>query len=267
MLQKEIHQYLETFFTSNNCTIEENNDGYMTVQLTIDMDKELMNRPFYWTYLEKTGGVPNPMKITFITNAENAPADVKGEAIHFGAPRLHQLFATTKKLSSHIRLYEEPKRMVVNQQIPLHPWLLLNLKVSYRCDRKRDVFQSYGLNLINGTLIEDFFQATEDLSLTPKIPDYCFTVSPIIKPASGIKRIENYVIGNIQGKEHKWAEEAVARWNEDLTLLDHFYEDHDEKPETYEIEKQALQEQYEPKVNIEIINGGIYYLATNMIKG
>ena len=40
----------------------------MTVQLTIELDKELMNRPFYWHYLEKTGGVPNPMKLTFITD-------------------------------------------------------------------------------------------------------------------------------------------------------------------------------------------------------
>ena len=46
MLQKEIHQYLETFFVGNDCQIEENGEGFLTVQMTIDMDKELMNRPF-----------------------------------------------------------------------------------------------------------------------------------------------------------------------------------------------------------------------------
>ncbi|MDI5788447.1 YqhG family protein [Bacillus licheniformis] len=34
----------------------------MTVQLTVEVDKQIMNRPFYWHWLEKTGGEPNPMK-------------------------------------------------------------------------------------------------------------------------------------------------------------------------------------------------------------
>ena len=63
------------------------------------------------------------------------------------------------------------------------------------------------------------------------------------------------------GSEHPWADAAIKRWNEDLELLDHFYDDHEEKPETYELEKIGLQDQYEPIVNIEIINGGIYYLS------
>ena len=64
---------------------------YLTVQLTIELDKELMNRPFYWHYLEKTGGVPNPDRLTFITDSQNAPTNIKGETIHFGSPRLHQM--------------------------------------------------------------------------------------------------------------------------------------------------------------------------------
>ena len=73
MQQQEIHKFLERYFLANDCEILENQTGYMTVQLTIDLDKELMNRPFYWHYLEKTGGVPNPMKLTFITDPEIVP--------------------------------------------------------------------------------------------------------------------------------------------------------------------------------------------------
>ena len=64
MQQQEIHNFLLTYFKANHCEIIENQDTYITIQLTIDMDKELMNRPFYWQYLEKTGGVPNPAKLT-----------------------------------------------------------------------------------------------------------------------------------------------------------------------------------------------------------
>ena len=50
MQQQEIHKFLERYFHANDCEIVENGPGYMTVQLTIELDKELMNRPFYWHY-------------------------------------------------------------------------------------------------------------------------------------------------------------------------------------------------------------------------
>lgn len=98
MQQQEIHQYLNQYFEANECELLENGEGYLTVQLTIELDKELMNRPFYWHYLEKTGGIPNPSKLTIITDQERCPDHIKGEVIHFGAPRLHQIFQSTKNL-------------------------------------------------------------------------------------------------------------------------------------------------------------------------
>ncbi|GIN96375.1 hypothetical protein J6TS1_22450 [Siminovitchia terrae] len=261
MLQQEIHQYLEQFFIATGCTIEESGAGSLTVQLTIEMDKELMNRPFYWTYLEKTGGIPNPMKVTFITDQEKAPPDIKGEFIHFGAPRLHQIFETARKLSAYIRLYEKPV-MNAGQNVPLHPWLNVNMKISYRSDRKKDVFRSFGLNLINGSLIESFHEKITNIDLSPKIPDYCFTISPIIMPASGLKRIESFLTSEVQSQEHPWAEAAMKRWEEDTKLLNHFYEYPEEKPETFFVEKNALEDQYSPSIYVDILNGGIIYLNT-----
>lgn len=264
MQQQEIHEYLNRYFEANECELLENGDGYLTVQLTIDLDKELMNRPFYWHYLEKTGGIPNPSKLTIITDQERCPDHIKGESIHFGAPRLHQIFQSTKKFAKYIRLYEK-KMPKVSQQTPLYPWLGVNIKVSYQCDRKRDVFRSFGLNLINGTLVEDFHEKVKKRTLSPKIPDLFFTLTPIIMPKSGLTRIETFLNQEIMKDDHTWAEQAKKRWDEDLTLLNHFYEDLDEKPEAYLTEKQALQDQYEPTISIEIINGGLFYLVNNQI--
>lgn len=260
MQQAEIHSFLERYFTSNHCEITENQHGYMTVQLTVELDKQLMNRPFYWHYLEKTGGTPNPMALTFITDQEKAPKDLKGELIHFGAPRLHQIFQSSKKLAGYMRLYQNVKQTVPSN-IPLHPWLGINAKVSYQCDRKRDILMSLGLHLVSGSIIEGFQEKLERLELTPKIPDYCFTMSPLIKHKSGLNRLQQYIRGFIESDDHSWADAARERWNEDLALLDHFYEGLEEKPESYETEKEALREQYEPKVKIEIINGGLFYLT------
>jgi len=264
MKQAEIHQFLERFFTATSCEILENKQGYLIVQLTIDLDKELMNRPFYWHYLEKTGGTPNPAKLTLITNPAIAPKDIKGELIHFGSPRLHQLFACAKKLSGYIRLYEN-RQGKAQEHTALKPWININMKISYQCDRKRDVFRSIGLQLINGQIVDDFQTKLEKLPLTAKIPDFAFTLSPLIMPKSGITRIENTIKQTLLAEDYTWAEEAKQRWAKDLRLLEHFYEDMEDYSESLETERLALQEQYEPKINISIINGGFFYLTSEAI--
>lgn len=261
--QQEIHNFLERFFLANDCEITENKPGYLTIQLTVDMDKELMNRPFYWHYLEKTGGTPNPAKLTLITNPTVAPSDIKGELIHFGSPRLHQLFASAKNLAGYIRLYEDNGGKP-EQQSALKPWLGLNIKVSYQCDRKRDIFRSLGLQLINGQIIDSFHSVIEKRRMTAKIPDYTFTLSPLIMPKSGIMRIQNTIKQSLLEEDHNWAIAARDRWKNDLELLEHFYEEVEET-ETLETERLALKEQYEPKINISIINGGLFYLSSEAI--
>lgn len=53
MQQHEIHNYLYNFFEANNCEILERSPHLLDVQLTIEMDKLLMNRPFIGTILRK----------------------------------------------------------------------------------------------------------------------------------------------------------------------------------------------------------------------
>lgn len=78
MQQQDIHNFLERYFTSNESPIIENNEGFLHVQLSIELDKALMNRPFYWHYLEKTGGIPNPMEMVLITDPSKYSGDKKG---------------------------------------------------------------------------------------------------------------------------------------------------------------------------------------------
>ncbi|MCA1025511.1 YqhG family protein [Cytobacillus sp. FSL W7-1323] len=264
MQQHEIHHFLLRYFHANHCEILENKPGYLVIQLTVELDKELMNRPFYWHYLEKTGGVANPMELTLITNPSLAPDDIKGEIIHFGSPRLHQIFQSTKNLAGYIRLYENYEAPP-GTQTALRPWLGLNLRISYQCDRKKDLFKSIGLHLINGQMVEQFHDKLLHLSLTPKIPDFSFTLSPFIKPQSGVMRVANFLQSEIEKEDHTWADEARLRWQKDLQLLERFYEDADEKGESFENEMTALQEQYEPQVHISIVNGGLFYLTDEAI--
>jgi Bacterial protein YqhG of unknown function len=263
MRQQDIHQFLEKYFRSNDCEVIDRSPGHLTVQLTAEIDKELMNRPFYWHYLEKTGGTPNPMSITLITDSAKAPEGLKGEQIHFGSPRLHQLFESARNLARFIRLYHSHE---AGTHTPLFPWLCLNVKISYQCDRKRDIFKSIGLHLINGRMVEGFHEQILSIALTPKIPDYSYTLSPLVMPKSGFIRIENYLRAGLEAEDHSWADAARERWEKDQLLLDHFYEDMEgNSEESYIIEKKALQEQYEPKVAISLVNGGLFYLKEDAV--
>ncbi len=107
MYPQQIHGYLKELFKENDCQVLTDSDHYLTVQLTIDMDKRIMNRPFYWHYLESTNGVPCPAQITLITDKNKLVDDVKGEVVHFGSPRLSQLFQTIKEQGSFVLMYEK----------------------------------------------------------------------------------------------------------------------------------------------------------------
>lgn len=260
MQQVEVHNFLERFFRAADCEIIENTPTYLTVALTIDMDKAIMNRPFYWHYVEKTGRVPEPARLTLITDFSNEEKQ-KGEKIHFGSSRLMQIFSRAREMGAYIRLYEIPEQQK-EQNTALYPWLNLNIKISYLCDRKKDHFRSIGLNLINGMMVDRFHDEIQSkgIPLTAKIPDYTFTLTPLIKPVSGIRRIEERIRQEIVLDDHTWAEEARLRWQEDEQLLERFYEDREELPESYFKEKEALKVQYEPHIEVKIINGGLFYL-------
>ena len=97
MYPQQIHSYLLQFFNENNCQILNDNDHYINVQLTIEMDKKIMNRPFYWKYLESTDGEPSPAQLTFITDKNRLVEDIKGEVVHFGSPTAQSTVSSNKR--------------------------------------------------------------------------------------------------------------------------------------------------------------------------
>lgn len=252
--QQEIYDFLYQFFTVTGCNTSKNDTSIQTT-LTIEMDKLLMNRPFYWHYLEKTGGTPNPSTLHLTIDKTHEDS----ELIHFGSPRLWQIFHVASELGTSIRLYQQIANS--NQEIPLQPWVMLNGTIAYICDHKREVFYSYGINLLSGEIIDNFFHQISQFHLTPKIPDYCFTLSPLITLQSGMNRIQEKIRQDIKREEHPWAVNARKRWQHDVDLLENFYKDIENYPKNYYVEKEALQHQYEPHIKVSIINGGLIYLA------
>ncbi|MCD5323544.1 MULTISPECIES: YqhG family protein [Pontibacillus] len=282
MEQQALHNFLHRYFTANECSIIEDHDGVMKVQLTEEQDEVLMNRPFYWNYVKRVNGKGIPMQVTFITNPNRR--EDKGEWVHFGSPRIHQMFKMLRNKGQLTRQYEQVETI---QQTSLTPWLILNASIHFKGTQKRQEIVSLGLQLINGTIIPEFMDRLDSVTLSPTIPDYCFTLSPIIKLPSALKRIEAYIHGNVMKQDLSFGEEALRLLQEEQQLLDHFYkndlyEDEGEeekesaqkKAETRERlarEQDALQQRYEPTVKVDVINAGILYMthstSASMIKG
>lgn len=258
MYPKQIHNYVQQFFIENHCPILSNHDHYLIVQLTIEMDKKMMNRPFYWQYIETTGDEPIPAQLTLITNQNALTEKIMGETVHAGSPRLTQIFSLIQEMGSFVQMYEKGKG---NVETILTPWLIINYKVSYSSHQTKEMIYSLGMNLMTGEVLKDFQESLLTRPLSPTIPEHVFCLPYTIKPANAIDRLDDVLERVIRKDDHAWAEEAKEKWEKEKLVLDYFYEDIDDKPERYQTEQKALAEQYEAKIQIDVMNGGLFYLV------
>jgi hypothetical protein len=247
--------FLENYFSSHHCKLLANQDGVMTIQLTEQMDRDLMNRPFYWHYIKSTGCSGQPMKLTLITNPDRR--DEQGEWIHFGSPRLQQIINHLKQNEKYTKLFQEVQ---TKTNTPVYPWLVCNIKVSYQGKQKKDELISIGLHLVNGTMHTDMMQRLQEIELNMSISDYCYPISPMIKLKSGYLRIESVITNYIERQSHEWAVASLETLEEEIKTLKYFYTD-ENNPEQMEKELNEIKQRYYPKITSKVMNGGIFYLT------
>lgn len=255
----DLHVFLQEYFVAYQCEITNSKDGLLTVQLNEQMDRVLMNRPFYWHYIKSSGNIGEPAQLTFITNPDKRDQD--GEWIHFGSPRLQQIFNHLKSTSKCIKLFQ---RIEINKNTALHPWLLINLKVSYEGKQNKDELFSIGLNLVNGTMKTKMMELLHEVPLSLMISDFCYPISPLIKVNSGYLRITSVIEEYLENQTHDWAKESSMTLSEEIQMVQHFYENNsNEEQLTKEINE--LEKRYAPSISYQVINGGMIYLTEDAI--
>lgn len=257
MYPQQIHNYLQQFFIENHCPILSASEHYLIVQLTIEMDKKMMNRPFYWQYIESTGDTPTPAQLTLITNKNALTERIMGEVIHVGSPRLTQIISLIQEMGAYVQMYEKGAPQL---ETILTPWVIINYKISYYSHRTKEQILSLGMNLMTGEVLKDFQESLVTRPLQSTVPPHTFCLPYTIKPKNAIERLDNLVEKVIRKEDHSWADEAMQKWEKEKLVLAYFYEGMADKPAHYKIEHEALAEQYETKIEIEVINGGLFYL-------
>lgn len=251
-----LYDFLHEYFTTYNCEVITENQTEMTVKLTRELDQVLMNRPFYWHYMDKIGREGEPMSLYLDTSTEKK--DNNKEWIHFGSPRLQQIFHHIKQNARYTVLYEETGG---NAKTALHPWLVTNIMVHYCGKQKKESIHSIGLQLINGMMKSNMMESIESLSMVRRMSDYSFTISPIIMPLSGFRRVFHYLENQLLEEDLDWAKESTNALNEEIQLLEYFFNQQDENHDIFEKEKERLTERLQPHIEIEIINAGLFYLT------
>src|SRR5699024_1926257 len=184
-----LHEFLKTYFIEHACDIVTSSDGVLCVQLTEEMDRTLMNRPFYWHYIKSIGQKGEPMTISLTTNPNETINN--SEFIHFGSPRYQQIVNHLQKHERYTKLYE---RIDALHSTPLFPWLLTNIKVTYKGLLLQEELFSIGLNLVNGFMKVNMMETLAEVPLEQTISDYCHSISPLITYKNGYHRIENVII-------------------------------------------------------------------------
>lgn len=255
MTIENLHDFLIEYFTANHCTVAEDEDG-LNIQLTAEMDERLLNRPFYWQYVKKLNQQGQPMHLKVTTDYLKASRE--RSYIYFGTEYFRKISDDVLAKGKYTKLYQN---INVQQQTPLYPWLVANIKITLQGKTKQEVIKSIGLNLINGTMVDKAQQWLADEQWQTTIPDYCYLITPLISFKHGFLRIEQYLLDQLQNQQHEWAELSYQALEEECRLLDYFFE-HDsvQDQEQYEKERANIKAIYQPSILLTVINGGVFYL-------
>lgn len=88
MNPKQIHRFVERYLEATGCTIMEKSPAHFKVKLSPAADRELTNRPYYWSFVDRTGAEPETMSLLLVTDAARYDA-LTADAAQTGAPHEH----------------------------------------------------------------------------------------------------------------------------------------------------------------------------------
>ncbi|WP_410769520.1 YqhG family protein [Fontibacillus sp. BL9] len=308
MTQKQIREYVMTYLETTECQFLEKSPYHVTVKLSPRADRDLTNRPYYWGFIERTGAEPETMTFSFIFDAERhqklqdaaspkaeappqedailgrhfgavrplpilGPGRIQREELHFGSPRLKQVFAAARQGGRTVYLFEDPGPRQRSTLIPAayEPWLGVRFKIEFSCDMKREELHFFGVSLLTGQIDEHFGESLNGKTLIPRMPENMHITPTRLTLDQGRQSVESRIGEKLQACDPAWADQARERLNEELALIDSYYKDLLEDPdeerkqavmEQYESRRGEIRWQYEPRIVVSALGSGIFHLRS-----
>ncbi|AIQ12456.1 hypothetical protein PDUR_11460 [Paenibacillus durus] len=199
------------------------------------------------------------------------PGLIRREDITFGSRRLRQIWSAAQTEGKCLHLFEAPGNL---QRMTLfsaayEPWLAVCFKVELSCDLRREELHFTGVSLLTGEVRENFSSILDSLELTPRLPENVHIQPYEISLASGAGLLERHILSKLSGQDYSWAEAARRRLQEELEIIDAYYEELLKEPD--EEKRFATQEQhasrrketiwqYEPNISVSPVVYGLFHL-------
>lgn len=253
----QIRDFVMRYLEAEGCEIIEKHPAYVTVKLSPSADKDLTNRSYYWSFVERTGATPETVTYTFVFDPEKQPppaqpppaqpqqgqsdsilgryfgfaptavsAKIPRDEVTYGSRRLEQIFAAVRAKGKYVRLFEEPPQHQRTAPVPLayDTWFHANYKVELACDMKRSEIHSLAIRLSTGEIREHFHDLVVGKKLTPRLPSNVHIIPEKMSLSHGAGVLERFLENKLKGYDHQWAEEAHDRLLEELARIRVYYE-------------------------------------------
>lgn len=68
MNEKQIHKFVQRYLEATDCRIVEKSPAHFQVKLSPRADRDLTNRPYYWSFVDRTGAEPETMSMLLVTD-------------------------------------------------------------------------------------------------------------------------------------------------------------------------------------------------------
>lgn len=280
----EVRDYVMRYLQAHQSHIIEKSPGHVQVKLPPELDKDLTNRSYYWSFVERTGVEPETVTLSLIFDPDQVPDGTKGEEVLYGSSRLNQIFQSVNRRGRFVRMYQvgTTPSASFRDSTPYFLWLGVNYKIEYICDKKRDIILSMGVNLCTGEQRPNFYEHLKGLSLSPKLPNNTHIIRPVVRNNEAIHMLEKTIEAQLSQENYDWADEALNRLQEELQLIEAFYEGREVTEKEAEESQNKTKEnipvvrgwreemeqrinetkwQFQPRIRISTINAGLFYLG------
>ena len=292
MNAEQVRSFVMRYLEASGCRILDESPAHATVKLSPEADKALTNRPYYWGFVERTGAEPETVTMMFVFDPDRAPPPplpgpgaprMPRETVAFGSRMLSRLFDVVRQCGRFVQLYEEiPVRRETRVRHdglqPLGTVAVVNYKIEYVCDMKRNELVSLAIDLNSGRILENAMERLAGRRWTPKLPPDAYVAAPRLSLARALDELEMWLKTRLKQSDCRWAAEAYARWLDETARVDAYYAEladdavnrkrgeeqqtpEDDASEQYERRKAEIDRQYKPRIDVRAVNAGLFHPA------
>ncbi len=86
MNEKQVHKFVQRYLESTGCHIMEKSHAHFQVKLSPRADRDLTNRPYYWSFVDRTGTEPETMSMLFVTDKIKYDSALAATAVKTPSP-------------------------------------------------------------------------------------------------------------------------------------------------------------------------------------